>query len=721
MTRWIGCTLLVAALAASAEAVVFINEVFINPPGSADDFREFIELAGTPGKKLDGYALALLNGGQSKTYPAGSIPPIPADFNEIDEFFSLDGLSLGANGLLVIGVADASFFPTLLPHTNFAPWTTLWNGGLDTPGKLGNDGSATILLIRRRPGVTQADPANPLGLRWGKDIDCDNELAPVEGSPVLIQYGNGSIDKGDGFDPFGAATLDLRGASTPTIADDLEIVDEVSYEHDQGWEYDVDERAVDAGSTHLGLPARRVHTLDDPAGFNPDALTRVDYRTKGPGWTPAPGSVGELPSGKNWQDTATEQWIRGDSVVGTGGQGPSPQFFYDNAPVAGDPSAVQPFVTNVPLWLADGIAPDFNFAAANSYQIMAGRVNPLATAIIPGDADRDGDCDADDIAKIRAVFADADWVFSNSFAGAPQGDSGDPATQTRPWDVDATGDNGVDPSDLQWTLNFQGSTTGRVIGVTYDSTTPSASGTSLNPAATVGVQVTSGASVPGGHPLTGLVVGDTVQVTVSGAVVAGAIGAAGQQNGIMQYVHDVNLSASGVMKVISVEALSPFTTTRAALETLKGAGGDLGVASANGFTTSFTAGLSGATPLYRVTLKAVGPGTTACSIASAAAPRLAASTPRGVKVGHTASNGNPATASYGSPIIMTVVGGAPCPADIDGSGDVGQPDLGLLLSAYGTCPGDTHYNPAADLSPADPCINQPDLGLLLAVYGQPCP
>jgi len=110
-------------------ATVFINEVFINPPGSsADDTREFIELLGTPGRSLDGYAIALVNGALTKYYPLGSIPPRPVA-QEIDEFFSLDGLRLGPNGLLVIGIGTSSMYPTLLADTNFRQWTTLWNGG----------------------------------------------------------------------------------------------------------------------------------------------------------------------------------------------------------------------------------------------------------------------------------------------------------------------------------------------------------------------------------------------------------------------------------------------------------------------------------------------------------------------------------------------------------------------------------------------------------------
>ena len=63
-------------LSAPAPAMVFINEVFFNPPES-DELNEYIELMGTPGMKLTGYAIAVLNGTEYKYwYPAGTNPPL---------------------------------------------------------------------------------------------------------------------------------------------------------------------------------------------------------------------------------------------------------------------------------------------------------------------------------------------------------------------------------------------------------------------------------------------------------------------------------------------------------------------------------------------------------------------------------------------------------------------------------------------------------------------
>lgn len=682
MRRFLTAAAIGLAAISGVSGSVVINEIMRNPPGSLDTSQEYIELAGTPGMKLDGYAIATISGTQTHFYPLGSIPPRPSA-QEIDEFFSLDGLSLGSNGLLVIGVAAASNYTTVLPDTNFRRWTTIWNGYNDTPTQLENDGSITVMLIRNRPGATQATYPNPpvFDLRWGKDVRIDDQLFTPVTNPQdgqdYDQYGDGSLDKGEPNNIDGGDTLDTRGAATPEdISDDLEVVDEVSYEHDQGWEYDVDDRHVDNGSTHPGLPSRRVHALGDPQGINPDAISRVDYRTSGPGWPAAPGATGELPGGNNWPDTATEQWIRGESIVGSGGEGSAPQIFYDNA-ANSDPNSIQPFVTNTPLWLSDGAGTDYNFSTSFTYQIMAGRVNPLAVPIIPGDIDRDGDCDTADISKLAAVFGNDNWIFSNSFADAPEGDSGDPAAQTRPWDVDLTGDNGIEPSDLQWVLNFQGNTDGRIVGRTYDSTTPSATGVVLNPNAGVVCTISTSTVVPSGRPLKSLQVGDTVEVTVRGLVSSGANSSTGQQNGIMQFAHDLALNTSGVLQVDSVTAANPFSETRD-ISVIS----STGVTLINGYSTSFTQGLSTAAPLYVVTLEAVAPGSTSVSVAAAATAKFAASTPNGLKVGHTDHNGNPASASYPAALAMTVVEGPQYgPGDMNCDGTVNNFDIDPFVLA----------------------------------------
>ena len=673
------------------QAMVFINEVFINPPGSTDGSREFIELLGTPGKKLDGYAIAVLNGTDEKLYDADITPPPPVPAPEIDEFFSLDGLALGRNGILVLGIRDPStfYYPELLPDSNFARWTDLWNGGRDVPGKLGNNGSFTIILVRNRPGQTEADPCNLDGLLWGKETAHDAEFIPQGGNNYL--WGDGNLDRGDP-NGMGGNTLEMTGLNTVgDLTDDLEVIDEVSFEDLHGWEYDTDGRHVDEGSSLPELPHRHVHALDDPAGFNPDALSRVDYRTKGDGWTPADGGTGEMANGNNWQDTATEQWIRGENVPGYLPEfGDNTVFFYENTPNL-EPNTVQPYETHVPLWLDDGNAPDYDFSTANTYQIAAGRINSLAVPFIPGDCDRDGFCDANDISKIAAVFGDDDWIFSNSFFDAPEGDSNDPATQTRPWDVDATGDNGIEASDLQWMLNFQGDTTGQIVGIQYDSNVPAVSGVFLNSNSAVECNVTTDVNLPTGRTLSTLHVGDIIEVTVSAQLIAGANTTAGQQNGIMQYVHDAVISAPDILKVNSVEPLGSFSKTRASLEALQGTDGDLGAELINGYTTSFTEGLSAPAGLYRLTLQAIGEGSADVSIWPADDAKFADSTPHGLKIGHTDSNGDPNSSYYPASLAMTVFS----KADFNEDGNVDFLDFAILGNQWFQAPGE----PSADIAP----------------------
>lgn len=61
-----------------------------------------------------------------------------------------------------------------------------------------------------------------------------------------------------------------------------------------------------------------------------------------------------------------------------------------------------------------------------------------------------------------------------------------------------------------------------------------------------------------------------------------------------------------------------------------------------------------------------------------------------------------------------------CVADIDGDGVVGQPDLGLILSAFGSMEGDATYNECADLD-NDGKVDQIDLGIFLPNFGLICP
>ena len=65
--------------------------------------------------------------------------------------------------------------------------------------------------------------------------------------------------------------------------------------------------------------------------------------------------------------------------------------------------------------------------------------------------------------------------------------------------------------------------------------------------------------------------------------------------------------------------------------------------------------------------------------------------------------------------IVVVPGAPPCVADIYADGDVNSADLGILLSAWGTCASSTC---AADLN-RDGQVDSTDLGIVLSAWG-PC-
>lgn len=156
--------------------------------------------------------------------------------------------------------------------------------------------------------------------------------------------------------------------------------------------------------------------------------------------------------------------------------------------------------------------------------------------------------------------------------------------------------------------------------------------------------------------------------------------------------------------------------------------GDAGARSINGYSLSFTSGLGAASPLDRVTFTAIGQGSTNIGFQPATALRLAASTPQGLKVGHTNNNGNPGAAAY--PIVgVTIVAAQGCPgpgatgnhctADVTGNCIVDISDLTEMLSAFGSAPGNPNYVADADIAPPLG-IDISDLTTLLGQFGDNC-
>ncbi|MCB9846063.1 MAG: hypothetical protein H6811_08770 [Phycisphaeraceae bacterium] len=232
-------TMLAAStLASGLHAQVVINEVQENPPGSTDEFYEYMELYGRPGMSLDGMAIALLKGGTIEVV-------------EIDEAFSLDGLSLGSNGLLVLvnDTGGGTLLPPFPPETTVATFTQTHIPTVDTPGKLGNDDSSTYVLIRARP-VT----GGQYGTDWRKDVAHDVDL-------------NG--------------TIDYPIVPLAAILEPYQMIDDIAWSNNAGFEYTRDS----------------LDEINETVGYNPDAISRLRYYANaGPG----PGLRAE------------EEWVRGD-------------------------------------------------------------------------------------------------------------------------------------------------------------------------------------------------------------------------------------------------------------------------------------------------------------------------------------------------------------------------------------------------------------------------
>ncbi len=302
-------------LAESAAAQVVINEVFENPPNTGDQTWEYIELYGPPGYNLTGYAVVLAKGGEDTDQDNIPDGAMLQKGPEIDEAFSLDGWSIGPNGLFVLyNVGDfnaTDIDPFLTPNPS---WNPLDPGG-ERPGnkryldgasfntlhifsvdngahKLSNDGSSTYLLVRRRPhhalsaaGLSAYGP----GYGWKKDanpdVDFDSYLdfgdEGTLGVPIYLSDG-------------------LDGQQTGALAmQPVQIVDEVAWSNAGGREYN-----------KPGLDLLSGKLLETP-GFNPDCISRLRYLGQNPltGWT-VNGGTGEL--GRT--SLADESWIYGETL-----------------------------------------------------------------------------------------------------------------------------------------------------------------------------------------------------------------------------------------------------------------------------------------------------------------------------------------------------------------------------------------------------------------------
>ncbi len=411
---------LLAGAASSASAQVVLNEIFSNPPGSGsagDDRWEYIEIQGPAGYDLSGFMIASVFGGADGN--GNNIPgPLPAGFDvgdevgEIDEAWTLDGQRIGSNGFFVLynnngAPSRASFVPGLLPaETNRATYVQCHIPTTDTAGRMKNDGSATFILIRKRPnhslnasGLSVYGP----GYAWRKDVDQDVDFdgqIDFGGAGTLLSGGPRPAEitvnsENPGSPPVGAAQ----------VLESYQMVDDIAWSNAAGKEY----------------TRSKQQELTDTPGFNPDAVSRVAYY----GSNPLRGSVfdGVVMSDSRMAD---EEWFYGDVPT-------VPSLVYD-AVLSGGPTD-----QNGPTYNASGtLDPSGTFRLNDLSRVGfrmtpgtfndvdssgAGGANIAQSRFVAGDFNFDGVVDCDDLTLITAsVGASLDDV-------APRIDeNGTPAT-----------------------------------------------------------------------------------------------------------------------------------------------------------------------------------------------------------------------------------------------------------------------------------------------------
>jgi hypothetical protein len=357
-----------ASIAVSAHAQVVINEVYENPPGggsTADPLTEYIELYGAPGMDLTGYAIASLKGGED---PDGNdIANVPA---EIDEAFSLDGLSLGSNGILVLynGTPAQSFIPLFLPMAGEAA-ASFFDTHIpttDTNGNLNNDGSSTYVLVRRRPnhsivnGVSVYAP----GYAFRKDVDHD------------VNY-DGRID-------FGYETPNPGIVDPVMMVDPIQIIDDVAWSNAGGKEY----------------VRSSQQEISDTSGFNPDAISRLAYYGSNPGLGVRINSDGETVPTR----MADEEFIYGDMIGG-------PLDFTYDATRYGAPTDPD----------GDGFQDISIGAGSDVFTLTPGAMNDSPAngiaqfRFITGDLNFDGAVNAADLALLDAQLLGADFDSTTDY------------------------------------------------------------------------------------------------------------------------------------------------------------------------------------------------------------------------------------------------------------------------------------------------------------------
>ncbi|MCE9589979.1 MAG: PEP-CTERM sorting domain-containing protein [Planctomycetes bacterium] len=194
-SKWIISAALAAGLvgASSANAAILLNEVFINPQGSPDNDREYIELRSTDPTTdnawLATHNLYLINiEGDATTTPGRG---------GIDWVKNLNGLTFGTNGLMILGQTFASSVPAWSPAVPAA--TTRYNWGPAGAVVIENGGVNLLLSTVFTGSITNdtdASGANDDDIDTNNDNVIDNPLWTTADVIDSIGWRDGNLTDG---------------------------------------------------------------------------------------------------------------------------------------------------------------------------------------------------------------------------------------------------------------------------------------------------------------------------------------------------------------------------------------------------------------------------------------------------------------------------------------------------------------------------------------------
>ena len=189
---------------ASANAQIYINEIFFNPAGT-DAPNEYIELRGTPGLTVGSGTYLLFLEGDNPTTPSTTPGVRPGDIGGI---FDLSGKSFGNNGYMVLR-QFTSPYSVNADASAYTATSASWGGlGFNTSATVAGD----IENISFTAMIVTTGGAAPV---WGAQLDTNNDgfLELAAGWSILDSIGVG--DGGTTDRLYGA--VNFSGAASGSV------------------------------------------------------------------------------------------------------------------------------------------------------------------------------------------------------------------------------------------------------------------------------------------------------------------------------------------------------------------------------------------------------------------------------------------------------------------------------------------------------------------------